>query len=119
MNHLSTAELIQRAREYVRGRGTWKEVHPLVQALADRLEKAEKSNETLKEHAEFGMQCYQDRCEGAYVHASVLAKVEARLKEAEAVVEIVFTKAQLRAHLDAEHLEACRYRAKYLKREGE
>jgi hypothetical protein len=49
------------------------------------LERLRAEVESLKEPAAFGWQCYQDRCENAYIEASVVKRVEsdnARLREA-------------------------------------
>lgn len=46
-----------------------------------KLDEAEKEIDGLKEAARFGQNCYQDRCENAYVEASLLAKAEADNRE--------------------------------------
>jgi len=46
----------------------------------DRIAALEAENAELKVNAEFGMQCYQDRCEGAYIEVSVVKRLEAENK---------------------------------------
>lgn len=49
------------------------------EAMVACLEKLVAEVERLRPHAEFGVQCYQDRCENAYVESSVLKAVEVKL----------------------------------------
>ena len=46
-------------------------------ALPDGADELVSILNALEEKAEFGNQCYQDRCENAYVESSVIKKIEA------------------------------------------
>lgn len=55
----------------------------------DRIAELEAENAELKVNAEFGMQCYQDRCEGAYIEVSVVRRLEAENKRLRAALDVI------------------------------
>jgi hypothetical protein len=63
-----------------------------------------RENAELREKAAFGEQCYQDRCKGAYVEASVVKRLEA--ERAALLVENEKLKVQNEEY-EREYLTAC------------
>ena len=58
-----------------------------ISALEAQLAVEKKKVADLEKPAAFGWQCYQDRCENAYIEQSVVRKMEAKLKAAREALE--------------------------------
>ena len=63
----------------------WKRIVELEAQLAEEKKKVA----DLEKPAAFGWQCYQDRCENAYVEQSVVKRLEAALQVAREALETI------------------------------